>query len=191
MAIFAKLQNSVSGTGQVPIGAMLPRQSLVVPKGWLWCDGGTFSSTLYPELARILGNTYGTSSGTTYYLPDTQGRILIGAGQGSGLTNRVLGTQLGTENVTLTSVESGSGSHSHASTIATIDHAHTYLRNSGSSFMGLTGGGSSVNGSSISFTSSVTPTLTYTNVDTTAAAASAAHNNMQPSLPISFIIKAG
>jgi microcystin-dependent protein len=189
MAIFAKLQNSVSGTGQVPIGAMLPRQSLVVPKGWLWCDGGTFSSTLYPELARILGNTYGTSSGTTYYLPDTQGRILIGAGQGSGLTNRVLGTQLGTETVTLTALESGSPAHSHSDTLTSVNHSHT------TSNAGSAGGGNpltSVAGRTTVSTGSRNPATapyTYTIVAESSAATDA-HNNMQPVFCTNFIIRA-
>jgi microcystin-dependent protein len=182
MGIKSLFDHTVSQSSIVEVGTIVMYTSINFPKGWLRCDGSSYSITDYPQLYAVLGVSV---------VPQLVGRAAIGQGFGSGLTNRVLGTQLGTENVTLTSVESGSGSHSHASTIATIDHAHTYLRNSGSSFMGLTGGGSSVNGSSISFTSSVTPTLTYTNVDTTAAAASAAHNNMQPSLPISFIIKAG
>jgi hypothetical protein len=39
------------------------------PAGWLLCNGGTFSSTTYPALAAVLGDTYGTHAGTTYYLP--------------------------------------------------------------------------------------------------------------------------
>lgn len=51
-----------------------------VPSGYLLCNGGTFSSTTYPVLAALLGDTWGTHTGTTYYLPDFRGRTPIGVG---------------------------------------------------------------------------------------------------------------
>lgn len=51
-----------------------------IPAGYLLCNGGTFSATTYPALAALLGDTFGTHSGDTYYLPDFRGRIPLGPG---------------------------------------------------------------------------------------------------------------
>ena len=54
--------------------------SASAPSGYLMCNGGTFSSVDYPALASLLGDTFGTHSGTTYYLPDFRGRSPVGVG---------------------------------------------------------------------------------------------------------------
>lgn len=76
----------ITGTGSVtasyalvPIGTIGMWMSTTIPEGWIECAGGTFQSTTYPDLATVLGNTYGTASGTTYYLPDFRGRVALGA----------------------------------------------------------------------------------------------------------------
>jgi hypothetical protein len=77
----------------VPVGAVIPIMFTTLPEGWLKCDGSSFSSNTYPALAQVLGNRYGTSSGTTYYLPNLNDRypyIVTGtanATTGSKLTN--------------------------------------------------------------------------------------------------------
>jgi len=90
-------------------------------------------------------NTSGTQSGThtlrycpyglgngssTFNVPDLRGRAPIGAGTGSGLTARVLGTQYGAETVTLDSTSLPT--HSHANTVSggstgtqSVNHTHT------------------------------------------------------------------
>lgn len=55
---------------------------------------------------------------TTFQLPDWRGRSVIGAGTGSGLTNRVLNTAYGEENHTLTGPESGIAAHGHTEVAA-------------------------------------------------------------------------
>lgn len=81
----------------------------VAPSGYLLCNGGTFSSDTYPALAAILGDTFGTHSGTTYYLPDFRGRSPIGVGSvspsdGSGYSF-ALGNKFGTGKHFLTLAE--------------------------------------------------------------------------------------
>lgn len=72
------------------------------PWGALLLNGGTFDADRWPALAAALG-------GTT--IKDARGRVLIGAGQGSGLTNRTLGAIVGNEAVTLTAEQSGMPAH--------------------------------------------------------------------------------
>ncbi len=63
-----------------------------VPRGYLAADGAAFSSTDYAELFAVLASSV---------TKDKRGRSELGAGTGTGLTNRVLGQAYGTENGTL------------------------------------------------------------------------------------------
>ena len=97
--------DQVSLTGVSPVGHIVPYAGVItedsqIPDGWLLCDGGIFNSAEYPELAVVLGETYGPSSGTTYTLPDLRGRTPIGVNQNNNAmdisasvtTPRVLGS---------------------------------------------------------------------------------------------------
>jgi microcystin-dependent protein len=67
-------------------------------------------------LFSLLGTTYGGNGKTTFALPDAQGRVLVGAGQGPGLTNRDLGESGGQSSVTLFTSEMPSHRHGLAAT---------------------------------------------------------------------------
>ncbi len=73
--------------------------------GWAVCNGALLSISSYEVLYNLLGTTFGGNGITTFALPDLRGRVPIGAGQGPGLTNRILGEMGGEENVTLTTNE--------------------------------------------------------------------------------------
>jgi microcystin-dependent protein len=91
-------------TGQIaPVGHMVLFAGTTAPEGWLLCDGQAVSRSKYVSLFEVVGSTWGNGDGTlTFNLPDMRGRAPIGAGQGSGLTNRALGQQVGAETHTLT-----------------------------------------------------------------------------------------
>lgn len=72
------------------------------PRGWALCDGQLLAVASNDALFSLLGTRYGGDGRTSFGLPDLRSRIPIGAGQGPGLTNRVLGAKLGTESETLT-----------------------------------------------------------------------------------------
>lgn len=81
-----------------PAGAMWMWPAASPPAGWLVCDGSAVSRTTYANLFTAIGTTWGGGNGsTTFNLPDLRGRAPIGAGQGAGLTNRTLGSKVGTE----------------------------------------------------------------------------------------------
>jgi hypothetical protein len=68
------------------------------PAGYFLCDGTAKSRTVYSALFSVIGTTYGAGDGSTpFTLPDLRGRMPLGAGQGSGLTNRTLGDMAGGE----------------------------------------------------------------------------------------------
>ena len=81
------------------------------PRGWALCDGQLLPIAQYSALFSILGTTYVGDGRTSFALPDVRGRVLIHKGSGPGLTPRNLGAKSGVENVTLTSAQMPSHSH--------------------------------------------------------------------------------
>lgn len=78
----------------------------VQPDGWSLCDGGLLSRSDYSLLFDKIGTIYGAGDGvTTFNKPDWRGRGLIGAGQGTGLSSRLIGQSVGAETHTLTEDE--------------------------------------------------------------------------------------
>jgi microcystin-dependent protein len=82
------------GTVKYTLGALLP--------GYLALDGSTFTVADYPRLNAYLG---------TNVLKDGRSRSPLGAGKGSGLTNRLLASTGGEENHALSSGENASHDH--------------------------------------------------------------------------------
>jgi microcystin-dependent protein len=87
---------------------------------WLICDGRSLLVNDYPELFAVIEYTFG-GSGANFNLPNPRSRVLGAIGQGSGLTNRTLGQNVGTETHTLT-INQMPG-HTHTIT----DPGHTHL----------------------------------------------------------------
>ena len=81
------------------------------PLGWFPCDGRTLSIGEYQTLYTILGTTYGGDGQSTFGLPNLNGRVPLGTGQGQNLSNYVQGQMAGTESVTL--VTSNTPPHTH------------------------------------------------------------------------------
>lgn len=67
---------NTSGGLFVP-GDIIIWQSSSIPNGWLACDGNTFSSTLYPDLANAIGTRYG--GGTAYRTPNLNANSTTGS----------------------------------------------------------------------------------------------------------------
>lgn len=147
-------------------GVVLPYAGSSAPAGWLLCDGSAVSRTTYADLFSVIGTTFGAGDGsTTFNLPDPRGRGVIGAGQGSGLTNRALGATGGAETHTL--AESEIPSHTHTATLKDAGSA------ANGAFGRLSGGGGTHNNGAT----------------TNATGGGGAHNNMQPFLALNLIIK--
>jgi microcystin-dependent protein len=122
----------------VPTGSVLDFAGSTAPTGFLLCQGQTVSRTTYPALYAVIGTTWGAGDGsTTFGLPDLQGRTRIGAGQGTGLTNRALAGTGGEEAHTLLTTELAAHNHTasqgnhthtdsgHAHYCANVDHLHS------------------------------------------------------------------
>src|SRR5882762_859948 len=82
------------------------------PQGWAFCDGQILPISQNTALFSLLGTNYGGNGTTTFALPDLQGRIPIGQGQGPGLEDYVLGQIDGVESIVLTLPELPAHNHS-------------------------------------------------------------------------------
>jgi len=91
-----------SGGGNVPLlGEIRLFAGNFAPGGWALCNGQLLSIAQNAALFSVLGTTYGGNGTTNFALPDLQGRNPIGTGQESGLSNVVLGQDVGNASVTL------------------------------------------------------------------------------------------
>lgn len=81
------------------------------PAGWAFCDGGLLPISENDALFALIGTTYGGDGQSTFAVPDLRGRVPIGIGQGTGLSNRVIGEKAGQETMTLTTANMPSHSH--------------------------------------------------------------------------------
>jgi len=146
------------------VGEIIPFAASTSPSDkWLPCDGASLVRADYPDLFAVIGTTYGSVDGTHFNVPDLRGRAPINHGQGTGLTNRAIGAAVGAETHQLTASEMPS--HSHTESVPYI---------------------------SVMETPAVPiPAYTSTAVSATGAVGgSGAHNNMQPSLAINYLIVA-
>ncbi|TPV95791.1 MAG: tail fiber protein [Myxococcales bacterium FL481] len=64
-----------------PPGTIVAYGGIVVPPGWLLCDGAEVAAEEYPELAGAIGVTWGAASSGHIRLPDLQNWFLRGAAQ--------------------------------------------------------------------------------------------------------------
>lgn len=94
-----------------PVGSVLDFVGSSAPTGWVLLDGQTLTNaeTIYPELWSVAPTAW--RSGSNLVLPDLRGRVTLGAGQGSGLSNRPLGADGGAETHTLTTAQIPSHTH--------------------------------------------------------------------------------
>lgn len=84
------------------------------PRGYATCQGQILSIAQNTALFSLLGTTYGGNGQTTFALPDLQGRVAKGQGQGPGLPNYVMGQVAGNTSVTL--LQTNLPAHTHAAT---------------------------------------------------------------------------
>jgi len=69
----------------VPSGTILSWPGTTAPSGFLLCDGSVYSISSYPNVAAIVGSTFGGNGTTTFAVPDLRGRIVVGL---NGLTTK-------------------------------------------------------------------------------------------------------
>jgi microcystin-dependent protein len=93
-----KGMKDVFGRGQVPAGTLNAFAGASAPDGFLLCNGGAISRSIYSDLFAAIGTTYGAGDGsTTFNIPDLRGEFLRGLDGGRGVD---LNTQTFTGSIT-------------------------------------------------------------------------------------------
>jgi microcystin-dependent protein len=75
------------------------------PAGWTICDGRLLSVEENQQLFNAIRTTYGGDGVSTFALPDLRGRVLLGQGEGPGLSPFQIGQTVGAESVLLTTAQ--------------------------------------------------------------------------------------
>jgi microcystin-dependent protein len=65
------------------------------PKNWAFCDGTVLQVGANTALFALIGDRFGGDGRQTFALPDLRGRVVVGVGQGNGLSNYALGKPAG------------------------------------------------------------------------------------------------
>lgn len=81
------------------------------PRNWAQCNGQLLPISQNTALFSLLGTQFGGNGQTNFGLPNLQGRAVVGAGQGPGLSNYSIGQTGGQSSVTLLQNEMPTHNH--------------------------------------------------------------------------------
>lgn len=154
--------------------------------GWAFCNGQTMPISQYTALYSLLGTTYGGDGISTFMLPNLQSRLPVSQGHGPGLSNYVLGQAAGTASVAVDTTTMPAHVHTLNATQA-LGNTVTIANN----LLPAQPTGSATNPELYATQGSGQPPLTPVAMAAGAcgpAGGSQPHNNMMPSLCITFII---
>lgn len=171
------VNGNVKITGSIDVGSsgfnvssgfILPFGGGTAPSGWLECNGQVVSRSTYSALFAIIGTTYGAGDGsTTFAVPDLQGRVIVGQGGSTALRTPTdlenVGDTFGSQTHTLTVDELPSHTHKYDYIRSRRGSPHVHMNHAGDSKLDR--------------------------IDTTATGGDQAHNNIQPSIVINYLIK--
>ena len=196
----------------MPPGLVFPFAGTTAPNGYQLCDGSDLNTYTYRTLHAVISGTYGGTayeagvtdqSGvtTTFKVPDLRGRVVAGKGAGtvtdgvevfridsSILAQNTLGDTGGADQITLTKEQTAIPAHGHG-----LSGGLTTVTQGGNSSQtaitignytsdgGDSGGGTIANGNT---------NFDNFSVDNHAGAdASVAHDNVQPTMVLNYVIK--
>lgn len=138
------------------------------PRGWAPCNGQILPINQNQALFSILGTTYGGDGQTTFALPNLQGRVPVYGVDGT------LGAAAGEERHTLTTAEIPAHTH----TLGASGQRASIDDPAGAVWAAPASGSAYAS----------TPTGPMDPTGTSTVGGSQAHENMQPSLVINFVI---
>lgn len=109
------------------IGQLVPYATQTPQGNILECDGAQYLRTDYPELYAVIDPVFIVDA-DNFTVPDMRSRSVVGAGQGSGLSDYQMGDTGGVESVQLTTGQLASHSHSNvAHSHSDAGHSHAYV----------------------------------------------------------------
>ena len=182
---FTITNTMITGGAAFSSGMVVPFAGSTAPTGWLMCYGQDVSRTVYADLFSAISTSYGAGDGfSSFTLPDLRGRVIAGqddmggvsanrlTGQTGGLNGDNIGATGGAETHTLTTNEMPS--HNHSGNVALRTNWEA-----GTSSLSPVGTGDARYDGTGSY-----PALTISNTG-----GGAAHNNVQPTIILNYMIK--
>jgi len=172
--------NTISSTvtSDIPVASVIPYAGTSAPTGWLLCFGQAVSRTTYASLFAVVSTTYGVGDGsTTFNLPDLRGRVVAGEDDMGGTSANRLTNQSGGVDGDVLGAAGGSETHT-LTTAQLAAHTHTVPYATSSAGSGLP-----------RYETNSTDPEGNTAVNTGSAGSGSAHNNVQPTFILNYIIK--
>ena len=117
----------------VPSGAVFCIAVASVPSGYLECNGQSVSRTTFAALFAVIGTQYGSSSGSTFKVPDLRGEFIRGFDNGRGVDS-------GRSVASSQSDQNKQHNHSASSSSSVTDPGHTHTANYGQGNLVSSGG---------------------------------------------------
>lgn len=147
------------------------------PRGWALCNGQLIPIAQNTALFSLLGTNFGGNGQTTFGVPNLQGSTPIGAGQGLGLSNYVLGEAGGAASHALIAAELPS--HTHALAVVAAADGAADRANARGNVLAKPSDSSYI---------AATPDTTMASASISVTGTSSPHNNMQPYVGVNFCI---
>ena len=191
------LHGYYSAPSSLPLGAILPYTGSTAPNSnFVLCYGQAISRTTYASLFSLVSTTYGTGDGsTTFNVPDLRGRVIAGydsmggssanrlTNQSGGVEGDTIGAVGGAETHTLT--EAQLAAHTHTASVTDPGHTHNYDQ-AQYTFASTNNATQVATSNSATATSSATTGITVSNANT---GGGGAHNNVQPTIILPYIMR--
>ncbi|HWA63240.1 MAG TPA: tail fiber protein [Caulobacteraceae bacterium] len=154
------------------------------PTGWAQCNGQLLPISQNTALFSLLGTTYGGDGKSTFALPDLQGAAPIQQGQAASGSQYFLGEMSGVQSVTLISTEMPLHTHNIGATQTAANAASPV-----GGVMAFGGWNDGQGGSGpVNSYNTTNPGATLSPLAAAMAGSSFPHNNMMPSMGLTFII---
>ena len=119
------------------IGEIFQTGYTFCPRGSVETNGQLLQITDHAALYSLIGTRYGGDGRTNFALPDMRGRVPVHAGQGYGLTERVVGQKIGSE-TRIVSLEA-MAPHNHSPRMRVSENGATSTEPTGAYFAQATG----------------------------------------------------
>lgn len=156
------------------------------PRAWALCDGQLLAISTNTALFSIIGTIYGGDGRTTMALPDCRGRLVIGPGNGPGLSSYREGQKGGQETNTMT--QATMPSHTHDFNIATSNAAPINGQASSLSQLTITPDDASLTAVGTRYSSTYNGSMHADSFTLAPVGGQQSFNNMMPFQTVNFII---
>lgn len=169
------------------VGQVMPVLMGTVPENMLLCDGTQYLRVDYPALYDVLDVAF-IDDADHFTLPDLRGRVVVGSGNGPGLSPYNVGAMGGEEAHALSQIEGPSHAH------ALNDPGHVHTPQTGTTvFVGRTAGGSTdwVRATAgATFRQDASTASATTGITMDSSGSNVPHNNIQPYVSLNWAVVA-